>query len=141
MTLQVPYLADEAIERNAEALLAQFADAGGMAIRAPIPIEDIIEKHLKLHIEFDDLHRRLGVPRGGAGTRADIFGAIWFETGEIVIDESRDPEERPWIEGHYLFTLAHEGGHWRLHRPLDSGPGSLFGYARQPTVVCRSSRT
>ena len=135
MTLQVPYLADEAIERDAEALLAQFAHARGMAIRAPIPIEDIIEKHLKLHIEFDDLHRRLGVPRGGSGTEADIFGAIWFETGEIVIDESLDPEERPSIEGRYRFTLAHEGGHWRLHRPLDSGPGSLFGYARPPTVV------
>ena len=144
MTLQVPYLADEAIERDAEALLAQFAQARGMAIRAPIPIEDIIEKYLKLHIEFDDLHRRLGVPRGGSGTEADIFGAIWFETGEIVIDESLDPVERPSIEGRYRFTLAHEGGgHWRLHRPLvqaNSGQGSRFGYARQPTVVCRSSR-
>jgi Zn-dependent peptidase ImmA (M78 family) len=139
MTLQVPYLADEAIERDAEALLAQFAQARDMAIRAPIPIEDIIEKHLKLHIEFDDLHRRLGVPRGGSRTEADIFGAIWFETGEIVIDESLDPEERPSIEGRYRFTLAHEGGgHWRLHRPLVQG--SLFGYARQPTVVCLSSR-
>jgi hypothetical protein len=142
MTLQVPYLADEAIERDAEALLAQFAHARSMAIRAPIPIEDIIEKHLKLHIEFDDLHRLLGVPRGGSGT--DIFGAIWFETGEIVIDESLDPEEHPSIEGRYRFTLAHDGGgHWRLHRPLvqaNSSQRSLFGYARQPTVVCRSSR-
>jgi hypothetical protein len=31
---------------------------------APIPIEDIIEKHLKLRVEFDDLHGLLGVPRG-----------------------------------------------------------------------------
>ena len=140
MTLRVPYIADETIERDAEALLAQYAHAKGLEVKAPIPIEDIIEKHLKLHTEFDDLHRRLGVPRGGSGTEADIFGAIWFETGEIVIDESLDPEERPSIEGRYRFTLAHEGGHWRLHRPLDGGPGSLFGYARQPTVVCRSSR-
>src|SRR6516165_4226326 len=144
MTLQVPYLADEAIERDAEALLAQFAQARGMAIRAPIPIEDIIEKYLKLHIEFDDLHRRLGVPRGGSGTEEDILGAIWMQTDEIVIDQSLDPVERPSIEGRYRFTLAHEGGgHWRLHRPLvqaNSGQGSLFGYARQPTVVCRSSQ-
>jgi len=138
MTLQVPYLAVEAIERDAEALLAQFAHARGMAIRAPIPIEDIIEKHLKFHIEFDDLHRLLGVPRGGSG-RTDIFGAIWFETGKIVIDESLDPEERPSIEGRYRYTLAHEGGgHGRLHRPLvqaNRAQGS-----RQPTVICRSSR-
>jgi len=138
MTLQVPYLADEAIERDAEALLAQFAHAKGMVIRPPIPIEDIIEKDQKLHIEFDDLHRRFGVPRGGSGAEVDIFGAIWLETGKIVIDESLDPEERPSIEGRYRFTLAHEGGHWRLHRRLvqaNSGQGS-----RQPTVVCRSSR-
>jgi Zn-dependent peptidase ImmA (M78 family) len=144
MTLRVPYIADQIIERKAEALLARFARARGVEIRAPIPIEDIVEKHQKLRVEFDDLHRLLGVPRGGSGTEADIFGAIWFETGEIVIDESLDPEERPSIEGRYRFTLAHEGGgHWDLHRWLvqaNSGTGSLFGYARQPTVVCRSSR-
>jgi hypothetical protein len=86
MTLRVPYIADEAIERDAEALLAQYAYAKGAEIRVPIPIEDIVEKHLKLHVEFDDLHCRLGVPR--FGVEPDIFGAIWLETGKIVIDES-----------------------------------------------------
>jgi Zn-dependent peptidase ImmA (M78 family) len=145
MTLRVPYLADQTIERDAEALLAQYAHARGLEIRAPIPIEDIVEKHLKLHVEFDDLPRLLGVPRGGLGTEPDIFGAIWLETGEIVIDESLDPEVRPAIEGRYRFTLGHEGGgHWRLHQPLveaSSGQGSLFGDTRQPTVVCRSSQS
>src|ERR1700745_3791926 len=119
MTLRVPYVADEIIERDAEALLAQYAHAAGLEVKAPIPIEDIVEKHLKLRVEFDDLHRLLGVPRGGFGMDPDIiFGAIWLETGEIVIDESLDPEERPSIEGRYRFTLAHEGGgHWRLTRP------------------------
>src|SRR5262245_41124010 len=116
-----------------------------MAIRAPIPIEDIVEKHLKLHVEFDDLHRLLGVPRSEFRTDPDIFGAIWLETGEIVLDESLDPEVRPTIEGRYRFTLAHEGGgHWRLHRRLvqaNSGQESLFEDARRPTVVCRSSQS
>src|SRR6202045_2868542 len=54
----------------------------------------------------------------------DIFGAIWLETGEIVIDESLDPEERPAMEGRYHFTLGHEGaGNWRLHRPLVQANG------------------
>jgi Zn-dependent peptidase ImmA (M78 family) len=144
MTLRVPYIADESIERDTEALLGQFAHARGVEIRAPIPIEDIVEKHLKLHVEFDDLHRLLGVSRGGLGAEPDIFGAIWLETGEIVIDESLDPEVRPAIEGRYRFTLGHEGGgHWRLHRPLVqaySGQESLFGDTRQP-VVCRSSQS
>jgi Zn-dependent peptidase ImmA (M78 family) len=144
MTLRVRYIADESIERDAEALLAQFAHARGVAIRAPIPIEDIIEKHLKLHVEFNDLHRLLKIPRGGLGTEPDIFGAIWLETGEIIIDESLDPEVRPAIEGRYRFTLGHEGGHWRLHRPLVEAKGcqeSLFGDTQQPAVVCRSSQS
>jgi Zn-dependent peptidase ImmA (M78 family) len=144
MTLRVPYIADESIERDAEALLAQYAHAKGLDVRAPIQIEDIVEKHLKLRVEFDDLHRLLGVQRVGFGIEPDLFGAIWLETGEIVIDESLDPEERPSIEGRYRFTLAHEGGgHWRLHRPLvqaNSDQESLFGDARRPTVVCRSSQ-
>jgi Zn-dependent peptidase ImmA (M78 family) len=143
MTLRVPYIADETIERDAEDLLAQFARARKVEVRAPIPIEDIVEKHLKLRVEFDDLHRLLGVPRG-SGMESDIFGAIWLETGEIVIDQSLDPEERPAMEGRYRFTLGHEGGgHWRLHGPLiqaNRSQESLFGDTRQPTVVCRSSQ-
>ena len=135
MTLRVPYIADETIERAAEALLAQYAHATGLEVKAPIPIEDIVEKHLKLRVEFDDLHRLLGVPRGGfLGSEPDVFGAIWLESGEIVIDESLDPEERPRVEGRYRFTLAHEGGgHWRLHRPLlqgNSGQGHYSGTRR-----------
>jgi Zn-dependent peptidase ImmA (M78 family) len=115
-------------------------------MRAPIPIEDIVEKHLKLRVEFDDLHHLLGIPRrdGFLGSEPDIFGAIWLESGEIVIDESLEPEERPRVEGRYRFTLAHEGGgHWRLHRPLvevNSDQASLFGETPRPTVVCRSSQ-
>jgi hypothetical protein len=80
MTLRVPYIADEIIERDAEVLLAQYAHAKNVEIKAPVPIEDIVEKHLKLRVEFDDLHRLLGVPRGGSGLEPDIFGAIWLET-------------------------------------------------------------
>jgi Zn-dependent peptidase ImmA (M78 family) len=135
---------DDTIERDAEALIAEYAHARRIEVRPPIPIEDIVEKHLKLHIEFDDLHGLLGVPRSGFGQDPDIFGAIWLESGRIVIDESLDPEERPEREGRYRFTLAHEGGgHWRLHRPLvrpTEGQGSLLIDGARPTVVCRSSQ-
>src|SRR5437762_2345972 len=109
MTLRVPYIGQNTIERDAEALLAQFAHARRIELKAPIPIEDIVEKHLKLRVEFDDLHRLLNIPRSGKGSESDIFGAIWLETGEIVIDQTLDPEERPSVEGRYRFTLAHEG--------------------------------
>ena len=67
MTRRVPYMPDDAIERDAEALLAQYAHARGVEIRAPIPIEDIVEKHLKLRVEFDDLHRLLVFRAAGSG--------------------------------------------------------------------------
>ena len=43
-----------AIERDAEALLAESCARARVVMEPPIPIEDIVEKHLKLGIEFDD---------------------------------------------------------------------------------------
>jgi hypothetical protein len=143
MLLRVPYIADETIERDTEALLAQYELSRNIEIRPPVPIEDVVEKFLKLHLEFDDLPRRLGVPRVLAGKEPDICGAIWLEDGEIVIDESLDPEVWPAMEGRYRFTLGHEGGHWRLHRPLIEAnirQALLFQDTRRPSVVCRLSQ-
>jgi hypothetical protein len=56
MTKKVPYLNEEQIERDASALLAEFSAARGVVITPPIPIEDIIEKHLRLRVEFDNTH-------------------------------------------------------------------------------------
>ena len=143
MSRFVPYLSDEEIERDAAALLAEFEQARGVTIKAPIPIEDIVEKHLKLGIEFDDTHRRFGVPRSGLGFDPDILGAIFLDEARIVIDESLDPEENPSKEARYRFTVAHEGGgHWRLHRHLfanNPAQALLFGGKAAPSVVCRSS--
>jgi Zn-dependent peptidase ImmA (M78 family) len=138
----VPYLSEAAIERDAMALLAEYANARGVALAPPIPIEDIVEKHLKLRIEFDDTHRLFGLPRDPE-IGADILGAIFFEEARIVIDESLDPEERYGMEGRYRFTLGHEGGgHWRLHRWIfatNRGQSALFGGPQAPSFVCRSS--
>lgn len=143
MSKDVPYLADDVIERDAEALLSEFAHARGLAVEPPIPIEDIVEKHLKLGIEFNDTHHLFDVPRSGLGTAPDILGAIFFDDQQIVIDESLDPEENPSIEGRFRFTVAHEGGgHWRLHRHLfakDKAQATMFDDPAEPSFVCRSS--
>jgi Zn-dependent peptidase ImmA (M78 family) len=142
MSRFVPYLADEAIERDSVSLIEEYERARGVAIGLPIPIEDIVEKHLKLRIEFDDLHARHNVPRPENG-QTDIIGAIYGD-GSIFIDESLDPEENPVREGRYRFTLAHEGGgHWRLHQHLikeDTAQASLFGDKSAPKFICRSSQ-
>ena len=141
MSRFIPYLAEEAIERDAAALLAEYAQARGTVIEPPVPIENIVEKHLRLGIEFDDTHKLFGVPRDPARD-ADILGAIFFDKQRIVIDESLDPEEHPGIEGRYRFTLAHEGGgHWRLHRQIfakDPAQPMLLGGPELPSVVCRT---
>jgi len=142
MSRFIPFLSEAAIERDAAALLAEYAHARGVAIAPPIPIEDIVEKHLKLRIEFDDTHKLFGIPRDPE-CDADILGAIFFDEARIVIDESLDPEERPGIEGRYRFTLGHEGGgHWRLHRWIfakNPAQGALFGGHEAPSFLCRSS--
>jgi hypothetical protein len=104
MSRFIPYLSEEAIERDAAALLHEYASARGVPIEPPIPIEDIVEKHLKLGIEFDDTHKLFGVPRPRLDP--DILGAIIFDDRRIVIDETLDPEENPSKEGRYRYTLG-----------------------------------
>lgn len=139
--IKVPYLSKEEIERDAELLLVEYEQSKGLIVGPLIPIEDIVEKYLKLGVEFDDMHRICGVPRP-SGRAADILGAMYFDERRIVIDESLDPEENPSIEARYRFTLAHEGGgHWRLHRHFfarNSAQSALFEEAA-PSFVCRSS--
>ncbi len=142
MSRFVPYLAEEVIERDAAALLGEYEHARGVTLELPIPVEDIIEKHLKLRIDFDDMHARCNVPRPATG-ETDILGAIYGD-GSIFIDESLDPEEYPSREGRFRFTLAHEGGgHWRLHQDLillDTTQASFFDAPDAPRFICRSSQ-
>jgi Zn-dependent peptidase ImmA (M78 family) len=143
MGLKVAYMSDEAIEKDAQALLADYARERGTPIEAPIPIDDIIEKHLKIGIEFDDTHRLFDVPRSGIGFDPDILGAIFFDQKRIVIDESLDPDANPTKEGRYRYTTAHEVGHWRLHRGLfdrDPAQTSLLEPNAAPSVICRTSQ-
>ena len=91
MSRFVLYLADEAIERAAASLIAEYEHARGVTIEPPIPVEDIVEKYLKLRIEFDDMHARHNIPRPPNG-QPDILGAIYGD-GSNFITESLDPEE------------------------------------------------
>jgi len=141
MAIQVRYLPEKTIERDAEALLARYAHECSITLRAPIPIEEIVEKHLKLRIDFDDLHRVLDLPR--TGPEPEVLGALWVDQMEIFIDQSLDPVVHPRMEGRYRFTLAHEGAHWGLHRnylarnAIQMAP---FDERSKPSVICRSSQ-
>src|SRR5262245_58910044 len=133
MAIAVPFLSAKEIESAATTLLVEFGGLGnGGRLKPPVPVEQILEKHLKLTLDFDDLHEKLGVPRDGE--EPDVLGALWAESGQVFIDESLDPDEHPEQEGRYRFTLAHEIGHWCLHKDYLTSPaqqgGDVFGYRK-----------
>jgi hypothetical protein len=141
MQIKVRYISEEEIENEAELLLAEYAETIGAAIKLPVPVDEITTYHLALRLGFADLHETLRIPR--LRDQPDILGAIWVDEEAILIDQSLDPKKNPAMTGRYRFSVAHEVGHWRLHRSYvakDANRASLFGDSPEPTVICRSSQ-
>jgi len=128
------FLRNSEIEEEAALLLAQFGEQHVYITSPPIPVDEIVEEHLKLVIEYRDL--RAEFPEG------DVLGAIWFQNRVIAIDQSLVPEDNPAMRGRYRFTLAHEIGHWQLHRKLYAALKNeqllWSGGSDQPDHVLRS---
>jgi hypothetical protein len=141
MTLEVRYLSKDEIEKEAELLLAEYAETIDSPIKFPVPVDEVTTYHLALRLGFADLHEMLRIPM--LRDQPDILGAIWVDTETIVIDRSLDPKANPSMFGRYRFSVAHEIGHWRLHRSYvatEANQRSLFEVAGKPAVICRSSR-
>lgn len=138
---EVPYLREAELEREADVLLAEFSLAHNVPLALPIPVDDIVEGHLRLTLELGDLHARLGIPI--AGGKRDLLGALWVDDRAVFIDQTLDPDEQIGRHGRYRFTVAHEVGHWQVHRDLLPSrvhqPGLFEGDA-EPTTICRTSR-
>lgn len=96
------------IEAAAERLWARCSQQLGWPLTAPVPVEEILEFGCGLRLHFVNMATRLG--------RFDVLGGTWVATREVMVDQSLDPIEHPDMEGRYRFTLAHELGHWELHR-------------------------
>ena len=141
MAIKVKFLREDEIEKDAELLLAEYEDTIGEPIKLPVPVDDITTYHLALRLGFDDLHKTLNRPmlRG----QPDILGAIWVEKELVLIDRHLDPKNNPSMLGRYRFSVAHEVGHWRLHRSYvarDPNQTALFEVSTEPTVICRASQ-
>jgi len=131
---RVPWVSDQSIEAEADVLFALWQREHGEVADPPVPVDDMIELQLKLRYEIDDLHRRFG--------HSDVLGAIWFKDGLIRVDQSLDPVAHPPMLGRYRFTLAHEIGHWQLHRKVfavDESQMTLTTKSDEPAFVCRST--
>ena len=134
MELKVPFLADRQLESAATELLRKYAKWKGAPPRPPIPVDDIVEGLLGLSLSIGDLRTRLG--------KNDVLGATWLDDGHVMIDSSLEGNE-----GRFSFTLAHETGHWVLHRPIiEMEKVTVPLFAREPNakpgpaIVCRDGQ-
>lgn len=127
-----PNYSDTQIAHMAGEVLASFSKDRGITLAPPIPVEDILEKHLKLTLKWENMEKFLG--------ESGILGAAWIDENLVRVEGTLFGR----FPGRYFFTLAHECGHWRIHRPLiivDREMPTLFSKAadsKPPTFICRS---
>ena len=105
LQIKVPFLPKSHMEQAAAELLRKYSDWKKETVRPPIDVDEIVEGYLGITLELDDLKSNLGME--------DVLGASWFDQNLICIDTSLEGND-----GRFAFTVAHEIGHWQLHRPL-----------------------
>lgn len=96
----VPYLHYEDLRETADDFLAEFHSSREL----PIPIEEIVEFQLGMNI----------FPLPGIKDLLDIDGFISSDLRVITVDEYIYTR----FENRYRFTLAHEIGHFWMHKEV-----------------------
>jgi len=134
---KLAFFTDRQFEDEAALLLAEYGAKHDQVIAAPIPIDEIVELHLELVLEFNDMRQLFGVD--------DVHGALWVNQRRIGIDQRLEPTQNPAMLGRYRFTLAHEAGHWCLHRHLFQRSANQLRLlpegTERPEYICRSTDT
>ncbi len=122
--LPVPFMLAKDVERAAEALLHEYVRTRGEgALCGAIDIDFIVENVLHLDLAVMDLKGLLANPA--------VLGMTNVEDRRICVDQSLEK-----IPGRFAFTLAHEVGHWQLHRQLlelRQREDTLFDLERLPS--------
>jgi len=124
-TATLESIAREALKRYDPTYLNQDPQA--------VPIERIIEDIYKISIEYmrltesgDELGRM--ICDDGYSTRfnveSDSYELVEVTEGTMLIESLL--VNNPKAYGRYRFTLAHELGHWLLHKHLYKGTGILL---------------
>jgi hypothetical protein len=104
----------EDIERLADEFLSGVPTYVWDGATLPVPIEDIADTQVGLLVrDVEDLGTAPGAPMLGAGQ--SLSGLLLPAMGEIWVNAE---EGRQWPPRR-RFTIAHELGHWRLHRDAD----------------------
>ena len=103
--MNVPWMPKKRIAKAADDVITAYGTAIGLPVSPPIPIENIIERGLNLHLRYANLRKKLKLD--------DVLGATYVDHKVICVDESLLQDR---FEGRLCFTFAHEAGHWILHR-------------------------
>jgi Zn-dependent peptidase ImmA (M78 family) len=129
--MNVKFIPEKRIDEKAFDLLSRFGAKFPDQPLTPVPVDEIAECYLELELKIEELNT--------CADETKILGATWIEQGLIAIDQSLEPESNPNLLGRYRFTLAHEIGHWVLHRRrlLESKSAPLFDKSRCEAIVCR----
>jgi hypothetical protein len=99
------------LEALAEQFLAAVPSYIWDGVQLPVPIEDIADSHLGLLVrDAVDLRLAPGAPPIAADQA--LSGLLLPDRGEIWVNATEAAE---W-PGRRRFTIAHEIGHWQMHR-------------------------
>jgi len=127
MNVKVPWLSKDAINQLSTDLLLGYEDYTGKSLTPPIPVEDIIERYLKLNLQYVDFYQKHGLE--------NVFGALYVKNQTVAISESLLNDNN---EGRLIFTCAHEAGHWCLHRKFVEVAGRS---SEEGVVLCRTGKS
>lgn len=124
------YIPDETFETDAEKLINVCkVELDWSDNYLPLPIDEIIEFHFGLDVEWIDL--------SAISTGNTVLAAICCADKKIYMNLAYESTftQNP---GLLNFTLGHELGHWQYHVPQDKLCLTLdFGIKKQKTYLCR----
>jgi len=124
------FLRKESLELQVRQLLSKYGEKHSPFVEPPVDVCAIAETFLGLRLDYMDLEKEYG---------KGILGAINFEKKTVYINMALDPVENDGTEGRHNFTLAHEIGHWQLHRYEFLLPDNLKDRNSQLSILCRKA--
>ena len=119
--MKINFLHPEKIQKSVDSLLESY----GLNPSCPMDVENIAREHLGLKLMFRDLQ----------GMRGDgTLGMIIPEASLLFCDSSLEPHgvNKEKKEHVARFTIAHELGHFCLHKEYISHWSSEFFYSLSP---------